>query len=92
MATDSNLTPLTSAAAFFVAATPMVDTVFFLHLLPRFVHPAHFNPRHLEIEFLNGIYSRGFSDSSFVWFPTLIIPFYTMLFMNRPQFSCLTDF
>jgi hypothetical protein len=50
---NPDLTSLTSAAAFFVASTPMVDTVFFLHLLPRFVHPANFNQCHLEMEFLD---------------------------------------
>ncbi len=28
----------------------------------------------------------------FVWFSTLIFPFYKMLFMNRLEFSCFTDF
>ncbi len=46
VAMDSNLTPLTSAAAFFVASTPVVDAILLLHLLPRFVHPANFNQCH----------------------------------------------
>jgi hypothetical protein len=28
----------------------------------------------------------------FVWFSTLIFPFYKMLFMNRVEVSCFTDF
>ncbi len=28
----------------------------------------------------------------FVWFPSLIFPFYKMLFMNRLEFSCFADF
>jgi hypothetical protein len=52
----------------------------------------------LEMEFLNGIFSRGFwtetrvfLDSSF-WVSSLIFPFYKMLFMNRLKFSCSVDF
>jgi hypothetical protein len=45
------------------------------------------------------IFIRGYGqklDSSqtqvFVWFSTLVYPFYKMLFMNRLEFSCFMDF
>ncbi len=51
-----------------------------------------------EMEFLNGIFSRGFwtetrvfLDSSF-WVSSLIFPFYKMLFINRLKLSCFADF
>jgi hypothetical protein len=52
-----------------------------------------------EMEFLNGILvevSRQKHESSqtlvFVWFSTLIFPFFKMLFMKRLEFSCFVDF
>ncbi len=52
-----------------------------------------------EIEFLNGIFIVEVSGKNsslirlvFVWFSTLIFPFYKVLFMNRLEFSCFADF
>ncbi len=51
------------------------------------------------MEFLNGIivqvagHKLEYSQTLvFVWYSTLIFPFYKMLFMNRLEFSCFPDF
>jgi hypothetical protein len=48
-----------------------------------------------EMEFLNGIFNRGFWTPSqtrvYVWISTLTFSFSKMLFMNRLQFSCFVD-
>jgi hypothetical protein len=52
------------------------------------------------MEFLNDIFSRGFSGHKlesyqtrvFAWFSTLIFSFYKMLFMNRLEFFFVSTF
>ncbi len=53
-----------------------------------------------EMEFLNRIFKSWFLGINsgllrldfFVWFSTLIFPFYKMQFINKLQFSCFADF
>ena len=67
----------------FTKAVDLIDKVCVLQNRTGERYGAAWRP---EMEFLNVIFSLGINSSRFVWFSTLVLPFYKRLFMIDSSF------